>query len=666
MHKKIILKILPIIILLITISLTIGFSAFQNELLIKDLWAIVRVKKDIRITNIILNNTTNNATSNWEEYNINEIEASINLPENNSTITYAITITNIGNAEMGILDITGLPNNLNYSVSNYTLKNKLCDDNNHNLCSLGSISTILVTISYNENSYNPNNTNYKINLNFHFKRCYNITYHGFNNTEELPNNILEEETKNITFNNNTSIPISVLVNGAIGNYNNPNLTISNATSNIDIYKKYQINYILNEGTQAPNQIIFIAPNETVTILPPTREEYNFAGWYNNPEFEGESITTLSNINKDITLYANWTQYDYFIKNKVFDGTENNIINTGIYLYSIENVNKNFRIKFTIDSYDSSYETSSNINSNQPPTILSSMLETNSPYSGFVYRLVPNAGSTKYSIKINDSHVTSFLGYYQLNNNTNVEIIRENNIIYTKINSNIYTKVLEYKNTIDTFDIPLTIGGNINANGEYDRLFKGELSNISIEFYEGSIIPNTYSYREIKTENSYDLIGTIEFNGTNYIDTGINLFSATNINKDFDISLTIDKLGGNTSQATLINLKDESQNNVWPGVAYRLKSNNNFEFTARWPGKTNASAEDRTTPPKQISISRRNGIIYYSINNDTPSKLIETPPSSLTTPFNQNLTFGSSLNSSGTPFRFFNGIISNISVRLFDN
>ena len=659
-------KIFSIIIIVLILSLTIGFSAFQKELLVKDLWAVVRIKKDIRVTGISVNSSSNGGTSHWEEYDVSKIMSSVSMPNNTSTITFSVPITNIGNAEMGIFNITGLPSNLTYSISGYTLKDKLCDDNNHSKCSLGSVSTPLITISYAENGYDSNNTDYIINLDFQFERIYTITYHGLNTTTGLPTAIIEGDSKTITFTSTTGIPLDVSVINATGIYTSPTLSISNVIGNIDVYRKYSITYVLDGGTQAEGQPTMIAPNETITLLQATKDEYSFGGWYDNEELEGSPIATLENINNDITLYACWTQYDYFIKHKEFDGTVGNIIDTGIALYSTENVHRNFRIKFTIDSFDSSYPTA-NITKTAAPTILSSMNESGSPWPGFVYRLYTNGGATKYNVKINDSHVTSFEKFYTLNSGIDVEIVREDGVMYTKIDSDKYTEVLAYKSNIDTFNVPLTIGGNINENGDYDRLFKGTLSNVSVEFYEGNIINvDTPSYTEVKTANSYQLNGTIEFDGTNYIDTGLNLFSAENINKDFEISLTVNQVGGNSSQATLINFKDESQNNSWPGVSYRLKSNSsNFEFTARWPGKTTVSINDTTTPPKTISLARRSGIIYYSVNGAPESVLIETPPASLTNPINKNLTFGSSLNASGAPFRYFSGIVSDISVRLID-
>ena len=123
---------------------------------------------------------------------------------------------------------------------------------------------------------------------------------------------------------------------------------------------------------------------------------------------------------------------------------------------------------------------------------------------------------------------------------------------------------------------------------------------------------------------------------------------------------------NENQATLINLKDESQLNVWPGIAYRTNNSASaLEFTARWPGKSNVNLYDKTAAPKKIVITRKNGSIY-SINHSDEVLLIETSPESLTKEFKSNLTFGASTDDNGNPFRFFKGVVSNNKVNLYDN
>ena len=655
-------------LLICVVFLTVGFSACSSTMGIYGLSALVRIEKDIRITDISLYSATNEAMSNYEEFNVKNIYGSLNLPNSNSEAVYQVEVTNIGNVEMGILEITGLPDNLKYTIeeSNYKMNDPICDDSNTSQCKLGAVKNIYLKIGYKENGFDAENTDYQFTLDFEFKRVYPITYNGFTDVSSLPKYIMKDESKTITFDNNNPIPVDVEISGATGSYTSPTLTISNANKNVIIYRRFAINYVLDGGVQAENQITSIASNERITLLDATKEGYSFIGWYNNADLEGDSIASLSNINDDITLYAGWAQYDYFIKHKEFDGTVGNIIDTGIALYSTENVNKNFRIKFRIDSFDSSYPNTTIVN-NQAPTILSSMVETGSPYSGFVYRVFNNNG-TKYNLKINDSHITSYNGFYPLESGIAVEIVREDGIMYGKVNSSVYTPITYYPSIIDTFDVPLTIGGNINSSGAYDRLFKGALSDVSVEFYEGTLVNNehhSYTYTETRTPDSYTLDGTIEFTGNNYIDTGINLFSAENINKDFEITFTVEQIGGNAAQATLVNLKDENQNNVWPGLAYRTKSGSTLEFTARWPGQTAATAQDSKKPPKTVGIYRRNGILYYSSGNSTETKLIEVPPEALTVPFNANLTFGASTKN-GSPFRYFSGIVSDINVNLYEN
>ena len=47
-------------------------------------------------------------------------------------------------------------------------------------------------------------------------------------------------------------------------------------------------------------------NLGVELVTPTRKNFTFLGWYDNPEFEGEPLTRINVTNpEDITLYAKW-------------------------------------------------------------------------------------------------------------------------------------------------------------------------------------------------------------------------------------------------------------------------------------------------------------------------------------------------------------------------
>ena len=110
----------------------------------------------------------------YTEYNVNSAMAGVRLPSENSSIILDVTVTNIGNAEAGIKEITGLPDNLTYELLDYNLKDKICDETGK--CSLGISKDIKIRVKYKEGGYNSSNTFYDINLDFDFQQFYNVTY----------------------------------------------------------------------------------------------------------------------------------------------------------------------------------------------------------------------------------------------------------------------------------------------------------------------------------------------------------------------------------------------------------------------------------------------------------------------------------------------------------
>ena len=218
----------------IVVSLTIGFSTMHSSFDIGEIAAVVRINKDIRITDITLDNTSNNAISNWEEYNTNSISSNITLPNSNSSVTYQVEITNLGNIEMGIFDITGIPSNLKYTIDNYSLKDMLCDSVNTSECKLGSKSYINITLSYNNNSYDSSNTDFNVKLDFDFKRFYNISYVNLDTTN-LPTRAIESD--NIEFYLNSPIPERIHFSGntnASYNSTTGKITLPNISDDITV------------------------------------------------------------------------------------------------------------------------------------------------------------------------------------------------------------------------------------------------------------------------------------------------------------------------------------------------------------------------------------------------------------------------------------------------
>ena len=183
-------------IVLTVLGISIGYSAFSERMLIEGVVADVRVEKDIRITNVSIEAVEGGALAKYADYNTTNISSSITLPNELSTITYRIEVTNLGNIEMGLKDIKGLPENLDYEIINYNLEEKLCDSNK---CSLGIKKEILLKIKYKE--FNSEQTNYNLILDFLFKPFHKVKYYNILNSEMYPSEVIDSKDLELDFSN---------------------------------------------------------------------------------------------------------------------------------------------------------------------------------------------------------------------------------------------------------------------------------------------------------------------------------------------------------------------------------------------------------------------------------------------------------------------------------
>ena len=300
-------KLYSFIVLSAILFLTIGYSSFSATSKIENIMASVKPIADARITGISVANVSGGGLSNAENYNMHNIYGNLTLPNANSTVTYKIDATVFLAPEMGILNITGLDSNLEYVLTDYTLGDKLCDTNNE--CNYGATKEFYITIKYKDSGYNSSNTSFSYVLNFDFRKFFKIRYSGFTNVNGLPTEMLDGESKLVTFNNTTSIPSAVSVTGASGNYSSPNLTLSNITlSNTNDYivvtKRYTITY--NGFTGNTSSLISSVSSSGGTIefnsntgIPSSVTVTGATGNYDSTTH----ILTLSDITGDITITA---------------------------------------------------------------------------------------------------------------------------------------------------------------------------------------------------------------------------------------------------------------------------------------------------------------------------------------------------------------------------
>lgn len=187
---------LSIVIILMVALLSIGYSAFNRKMYISDLSLNVQLKRDIQVTEFSVGSGTNGAISSYEEYKYNSVSSGVTLPNENSTMTYRVNVTNFGNVEMGIYDLLNLPDNLTYEIDGYQLKDKICDSTGK--CSLGITKEFMITIRYKDGMYDASNTTYNINLKFDFRRMNRITYQNMT-VSNYPTEVIDGGRLEVTF-----------------------------------------------------------------------------------------------------------------------------------------------------------------------------------------------------------------------------------------------------------------------------------------------------------------------------------------------------------------------------------------------------------------------------------------------------------------------------------
>lgn len=323
------ITIISMIIVLLVLCLSIGWSSFNSTMNLSSR-TVVRINSDVRVTGFNHSSVTNGGISEGEDYDVKSVSGALDLPNSNSTITYKVEVTNIeipNGTYMGISSISGLPSNLKIlNITDYTLKDKICDDNNSSECGSGAQKSFYITIGYKENSYDANDTNYGFTLNLVFKKVYDITYSGFTNPPLSPTTVMEGDTPTINFNSDAQSALTVvsgantLIQGTNYTYSNRVLTFITPVNNhiyINNPTLYTITYELNGGTQANNQVTSYISTVNQAILSPTKANYIFGGWYLNSNLTGDDIRNTSQISGNVTLYANWVDQKARIGNNYY-------------------------------------------------------------------------------------------------------------------------------------------------------------------------------------------------------------------------------------------------------------------------------------------------------------------------------------------------------------
>ena len=151
-------------------------------------------------------------------------------------------------------------------------------------------------------------------------------------------------------------------------------------------------------------------------------------------------------------------------------------------------------------------------------------------------------------------------------------------------------------------------------------------------------------------------------GSTYYDTGVNLFSAENIDKDFKITMKVSYFTpteGSASQDVILGNKYEGSigGASYPGIYFRLNSTNNYQFQIG--GYNYYVVSTGSVIGKELCIWREDGTYYAQIEGDVRKTL-----SVREAVFDQNLTIGAGIQTDGTYFRYSTCTFDYIIVEVF--
>lgn len=157
---------------------------------------------------------------------------------------------------------------------------------------------------------------------------------------------------------------------------------------------------------------------------------------------------------------------------------------------------------------------------------------------------------------------------------------------------------------------------------------------------------------------YDYIGeNLTFDGTNYIDTGIPLFSPQNISRDFEVIINVASTSWTASQETIFAAMYEVS--PWPGFVFRRNTTSNlFQIAAKSSVVTPAFA---SIVGHDFHIARINSHYYYWYDDNESSKVDFTSKVDATT-FEQNAVVGAGMQSNGTAFRYWHGTLNYLAIK----
>lgn len=343
---------LILIVAICFIFSTIAYSAINATINISG-DAVARVEADVRITGFKLARTLN-ANSSYEEFGKEHIVTEIDLVDTTSSITYNLEITNYGTSDVGILDITGLPSGVNYSISNYNLTDKICDDNGN--CNGFIKQTYELTLT-TTSTYAGN-----VQLNFDFRTYHNVTYTNITNNN-YPTEVIDGGNLSITFTEKIR-RVSIIQNNIQTVYydiinNGQSITINSVTNDIEIKHtpssallvSGDINTIGSEVC-IKDECFYIISNDGSTVSMLSKYNLHIGYTYNRTKVTALTNPTGLQSSSAIGWFNGYSATNPIIGSIYFNENENYYWETTVSSYPSYVYNSNSVIYNYLESYKS--------------------------------------------------------------------------------------------------------------------------------------------------------------------------------------------------------------------------------------------------------------------------------------------------------------------------
>ena len=247
------------------------------------------------------------------------------------------------------------------------------------------------------------------------------------------------------------------------------------------------------------------------------------------------------------------------------------------------------------------------------------------------------------------NVNSFITYRVSIRNYDLVSTKYNGFTFNNDNDDIIVEVSD-------ISVGDQIGAGVTKEFSVRFKYKNGLANVT-----NAISNNTITFNFDNSAYSYEE-NDLVLDGTNYLNTGIQLFSNDNAPKDFEVSFVLESLPQNqTGQAVLFGNIDESGEPYY-GVCVRY--NNGITLVANVDATHKKETVINLQVGSKMVLRRVKGILSYSV--DGGQHFIDYADfNGFSNYFNYPATFGAGLDNTMNPFRYYKGSLSNMSIKIIE-